>query len=402
MNKKFADIGIIGGGIIGLTIARHLLLTYPTLSVMVLEKEDSVAEHASGRNSGVLHAGFYYSPDTMKAQLTRRGNVLLHSFIEERNLPIRKTGKVVVVTKENQLDALHELARRGAANNVPLELIDESQLHKIEPYARTISKALWSPTTSVASPQGVTSEIAKAFSEAGGKLMNGIAVSKLVGSTVITNKGNFTFGHIINSAGLYADVFAKQAGVNDDLVMIPFKGLYWYAPGLKNILKSHIYPVPDIENPFLGVHFTVTVAGDVKVGPTAIPSLWREDYGGLNNVNLKEILAISSKYPRFLTSKHHNVPKLIRSELPKYNKSYLLKQAAPLAPEIPTKAFTLKGRPGVRAQLLEIKSGKLEMDFVLRSTDTSTHVLNAVSPAWTSALAVAEYVVNDMCTRKVI
>lgn len=396
------DFSIIGAGIIGLTIGRQLLIENPGLKVLVIDKENLLAEHASGRNSGVIHAGFYYSPDTLKAQLTRNGNLLLHRFIEERNLPIRKSGKVVVTQSEEQLSTLNELYKRGQANGVPLEVITDKELFEIEPFAKTVGQALWSPTTSVSDPSQVTNEVANNFIEMGGEILRNTEVLRIEGSKLYTTEGEIDSGHVINAAGLYADVFARQAGANDDYVMMPFKGLYWYAPSLKGQLNSHIYPVPNIENPFLGVHYTVTVSGDVKVGPTAIPALWREDYGGLTNAKLSESIQIASRYPRFLTSKHHNVPKLITSELPKYNRNYLLRQAAGLAPEIPAKAFTKKGRPGVRAQLLEKSSGRLEMDFVLRHVDKSTHVLNAVSPAWTSSFAVAQHVVQSMKSNKIL
>lgn len=399
---KSADIVIIGGGIVGLAIGRQILLDRPTLKVAVLEKEPHLAEHASGRNSGVLHAGFYYNPDSLKARLTRRGNVLLHQFCEDRGEPIRKSGKVVVASSAAEVATLLELQSRATANDVPVELINESELTEIEPLARTFEQALWSPTTSVSSPAGVTKEIAKEFTELGGHVQLDTRVLSVQGTAVTTNHDTISAGHVINCAGLYADVFARQAGLNDDYVMLPFKGLYWYAPSLKGTLRSHIYPVPNVANPFLGVHFTVTVDGDVKVGPTAIPALWREDYGGVGNFNFSEAVSVASSYPRFLTSRHHNVPKLIRSEVPKYSRRFLLAQAKTLAPDIPARAFTKKGRTGVRAQLLHKKSGRLEMDFILRGQESSTHVLNAVSPAWTTSLAVAEYVTEDLARRGIL
>jgi L-2-hydroxyglutarate oxidase LhgO len=201
---------------------------------------------------------------------------------------------------------------------------------------------------------------------------------------------------VINAAGLYADKIAHSYGVGLEYRMLPFKGLYWYGSWPAGQLQRHVYPVPDARNPFLGVHLTVTVDGRGKVGPTAIPALWREDYGGLDSFSLEESREIIQTFPRFLMSPHHDVLGLLRSELPKYSRHYMLRQAARLVPSVRQEDFRVKGTPGVRAQLFDTKSRQLEMDFVVLHGDRSTHILNAVSPAWTSSLAFAEYVVNSM------
>lgn len=182
--------------------------------------------------------------------------------------------------------------------------------------------------------------------------------------------------------------------------MLPFKGLYWYADWEPGRLQRHVYPVPDARNPFLGVHLTVTVDGRVKVGPTAIPALWREDYGRGAGFSVREMAGVARLYPSFLRSTHHDVPGLIRSELPKYSRRYLVQQASRLVPSVRASDFRTRGRVGVRAQLLHVPTGRLEMDFVVRGGESSTHVLNAVSPAWTSALAVAQYVVEGVRSQR--
>ena len=212
-------------------------------------------------------------------------------------------------------------------------------------------------------------------------------------------EGRVAAGHIINAAGLYADTVAHWFSFGQDYRMLPFKGLYWYGNWEPGRLQRHVYPVPDPRNPFLGVHLTVTVDGRAKIGPTAIPALWREDYGGVNGLRGDELWDVVRSYPRFLTSKHHDVPGLLRAELPKYSRSYLVKQAAALVPSVRPSDFTERGKPGVRAQLLHVPSGKLEMDFVVEGDEQSTHMLNAVSPAWTSSLAVADYVVAGIVDR---
>ncbi len=391
-----ADFVVAGGGIVGLSIAREVRRRWVDATVMVLEKEEDSVCHGSGRNSGVLHAGFYYSPDSLKAKLTRDGNRLLKEFCSERHLPIRECGKVVVTTHEGQLESLNELYRRGIANGVELELIHERELASLEPMARTHQFALWSPNTAVADPSVVTRGVADAAIGDGVEIRYGYRVLSTLGGIVSTNKETFAAGHVINTAGLYADKVAEQSGFADDFVMLPFIGLYAYAPSLKGRLTRHVYPVPDPRNPFLGVHATVTVDGSVKIGPTAIPALSREAYRALRDIDVRELTEIIRTFPKFLLSPHHNVGSLLRTELPKYSRSWLVHEARKLVPELRRKHFSLKGRPGIRAQLFDLKNRRLEMDFVVRGDQHSTHVLNAVSPAWTGSLAFAKYVVDDI------
>jgi L-2-hydroxyglutarate oxidase len=395
-----ADLVVVGGGIVGLALADAWLDRDPGARVVVYDKEDALAQHASGRNSGVLHAGFYYAPDSLKARLTRDGNALLREFCAEEGVDVRDTGKVVVTTSEDELPALAELARRGEANGVRVELVDEAGLAELEPLARTVDRALWSPTTAVADPVAVVQALADRVRRRGGR----VAVSSEVtgagpGWVMTASEGLVHAGHVINAAGLYADTVAHWFGVGEEYRMLPFKGLYWYATWPPGHLRRHVYPVPDPRNPFLGVHLTVTVDGRAKVGPTAIPALWREDYGGVDGFSWRETASILREYPSFLRSPHHDVAGLVRAELPKYSRTHLVRQAARLVPSVDPRDFTVKGRVGVRAQLLHMPTGRLEMDFVVREGERSTHVLNAVSPAWTSSLAVGRHVVDGILAR---
>jgi len=388
-----ADVVVIGGGVVGLALADAWLAAHPGSRVVVLDKETRLAAHASGRNSGVLHAGFYYAPDSLKAQLTRRGNEMLKEFCAERGVNVRETGKVVVTTSAEELPRLDDLYARGIANGVPLEMVDESGLRELEPLARTHERALWSPSTAVADPAAVVAALAGRVRDRGGEVLLGMAVVEAGPGWVRTAQETFSTGHIINAAGLYADTVAHWFGVGEDYRMLPFKGLYWYSSWPAGHLQRHVYPVPDPRNPFLGVHLTVTVAGRTKIGPTAIPSLWREDYAGLRGFKARETAEIARLYPRFARSPHHDVPGLIRTELPKYSRRHLVGQASALVPSVHPSDFRERGRVGVRAQLLHVPTGRLEMDFVVEPGERSTHVLNAVSPAWTSSLAMAEWIV---------
>lgn len=391
-----ADIAIVGGGIVGLAMAREMLRRVPDARVVVFEKEAVLGEHASGRNSGVLHAGFYYAPDSLKAALTRRGNAMLARFCDEHGVAVRRCGKVVVTTESAQLAGLHALRDRGVANGAQVELVDESGLAELEPLARTVGEALWSPTTAVADPHQVIEALARDVRACGGEVLLGSAVRAGKVGALMVDGERWDVGHVVNSAGLYADEVASWYGFCDDYVVLPFKGLYWYGNWAPGRLQRHVYPVPDPDNPFLGVHLTVTAEGGVKVGPTAIPALWREDYGGLRNATAAEIRQVVRQYPSFLTSPHHDVPALIKAEVPKYWRRHLVKQARAMVPSLDPADFRVKGRPGVRAQMWSIPQRQLEMDFVVRGDEHSTHLLNVVSPGWTSAFAVANHVASGM------
>lgn len=397
-----SDFLIVGAGVVGLAVANELLERNSRLKVTVIDKENQVALHASGRNSGVIHAGFYYSPDSLKAQLTRDGNRLLKEFCDENSINYRTTGKVVVARDQTELPALQNLLTRGIANGVAVEEINAQQLFEIEPWAKTHEKALWSPSTAVANPSEVVVKMAEKFQAKGGVLRLETELKSLGVGAAVTDKGRITFGHLINASGLYADKVAKQLGFASKFTMLPFIGLYFYAPNLKGKLKSHIYPVPDARNPFLGVHLTTTIKGEVKVGPTAIPVVSREQYSPISGFSFSEFLEIVSTYPSFIRSDHHNVMSLFKTEFPKLSRKYLVEQASSLVNGLDQKDFSKRGKPGIRAQLFDLEEKRLEMDFVIEGDAGSTHLLNAVSPAWTSSISFAKHVVDDLGKRKVL
>lgn len=388
------DFLIIGSGIVGLSIAREVLLRQPGATVVLLEKEHRVGLHASGRNSGVIHAGFYYSPDSLKSRFTRTGNQLLRDFCADHGVKVRDCGKVVVTRTPTEIDALHELFSRGAAAGVELELIDSAALREIEPRAATCGLALWSPTTGVADPNAVVSAIAADVVRLGGHIATGEPALALGHGRIRTPTRSLSTGHVINTAGLHADQVARWFGFCESYIVIPFKGLYWYSTWPTDTMRTHVYPVPDPRNPFLGVHLTVTVDGGCKVGPTAVPALRREDYGRWPGLSAAETPPAVRTLGRFLTSPHHDAKSLIRTELPKYRQRTLVGGAKAIVPSVDPASFRRRGTPGVRAQLMHKRSGQLEMDFVIEGDDRSTHVLNAVSPAWTSSLAFAEHVAD--------
>jgi len=398
------DIAIVGGGVIGLATAHQILKRQPGLQVVVLEKESAVATHASTRNSGVLHAGFYYSPDSMKASLTARGNTMLRKFCHENGVPVLACGKVVLALDSAQEVALNELHRRGIANGVDVRLIDSAELARLEPLAARAEVALWSPNTAVADPNLVAEALLTQVKARGAQVQVGCkveAVDVLSSGVVLglSGGGAVQAKHVINCAGLYADKLAHQFGVGLEYAVLPFRGLYVYGNWPKGRLQRHVYPVPDARNPFLGVHATVTANGGVKIGPTAIPGFWREHYRGVGGWSPNEFADVARLLPRFFASDPKMTAGLLASEAPKVMKRLIVQAAAKLVPSVNSRDFKRWGPAGVRAQLVHRDSGKLEMDFIVREGERSTHVLNAVSPAWTSSFAVGDYVTEKVLSR---
>ena len=390
-----SDYLIIGAGIIGIAIARKLKEKFPSKKIIVIDKEKDVAFHGSGRNSGVLHAGFYYTKDSLKARFTREGNKELTKYCEENNLKINKCGKVVVALNEEELETLHELERRGKANNVELRLIDEKELESFEPNAVTYKKALWSPNTATIDPVEVSRAIKNELVSCGVDFFFGMPYKKRKNENmVIAEDKIFSFKKMINASGLYADKIAKDFGFSKNYTIIPFKGVYLEYTGKDKPIRTNIYPVPNLKNPFLGVHYTIKADGTIKIGPTAIPALWRENYNSLNGFRAGEMFQIISWESVLFFANSFNFRDLAFEEAKKFNKKYLAKLAGKMVKQIDENMFNKWSIPGIRAQLLNTKTKELIQDFVVESDGLSTHILNAVSPAFTCSLPFAEWVVQ--------
>jgi (S)-2-hydroxyglutarate dehydrogenase len=386
-----SDFLVIGGGVIGLNIARRLRRAFSGASVRLIEKEVDCGLHASGRNSGVLHAGFYYSSDSLKAKLTWKGNQLLTTYCEEKGIPLNRCGKLVVARDRTEHAGLDELLRRGRANGITLESISEKEAKEIEPRVKTLERALFSPATSTVDPALVMQAMKKDALEEGVQLHCGVRYLSFK-QQVATSGGTYDAGYVVNAAGLYADRIARDFGFADRYRILPFKGLYLYSTEPPGAIRTNIYPVPDLKNPFLGVHFTVAASGKTKIGPTAIPGLWREQYEGMTNFRLNEFLEVATRGVGLLASSNFDFKALAVREAAKYSKSKMVSLASDLAEGVKPEHYQSWGKPGIRAQLLDIKKRKLEMDFVLEGDKRSMHVLNAVSPAFTCSLPFSEYV----------
>ena len=397
MPTNIFDFLVIGGGVIGISIARELKSRNPNSGVCILEKEHQCGLHASSRNSGVLHAGFYYTADSLKARFTKEGNQRLTKYCEVKNLALKKCGKLVVAQNESELVWLDELMTRARNNGVPLELITDKESQAIEPRAKTYQKALFSPTTASINPTELVKSLLSDAIQEGVQLKTNTQYIHRVGkSSIKTSNGIFEANYIINAAGLYADKIGRDFNFSKDYRILPFKGLYLYSNEPPGTLNTHIYPVPDLTNPFLGVHFTITSDDKIKIGPTAIPAFWREQYQGWSNFNMPELTEIILRQAGLFLSSNFDFKALAFRELKKYSKPLLVSLATKLAKGVDIKHYRQWGLAGIRAQLLNIRKKELEMDFVLEGDKQSMHILNAISPGLTCALPFADYVCDQI------
>lgn len=396
---KSSDFLVIGGGIIGINIARELKKLFSDSKVILIEKERECGLHASGRNSGVLHAGFYYSPDSLKAKFTRLGNKLLTEYCETKKIAINKCGKLVVAKDSSDLMFLDELLKRGKINGIELEEISEDEARKIEPRVKTFQRALFSPTTSTVDPYEVLQAMKYDAINEGIEIHSDARFIKKNSKNILTSKSNYQAGYIVNASGLYADKIALEFGFSERFRILPFKGLYLYSNEPSGAIRTNIYPVPDLRNPFLGVHFTVTVDGRIKIGPTAIPAFWREHYRAFENFKFSELMEIINREIGLFVSSNFDFKRLAFEEIMKYSRSHMVSLASSLIKNINEEHYMKWGKPGIRAQLLDIKEKKLEMDFVVEGDDKSMHVLNAVSPAFTCSIPFSQYVSKEIQSR---
>lgn len=396
--KKEYDQIIIGAGIVGISLGLALLERNPNRKVLIIDKEDKPGVHASGRNSGVLHAGFYYSPDSLKAKFCRLGNLELRKFCKENNLQILETGKVVVCQDKKDVVRLEELYRRGIANGVNIEILDSNDLDKIEPAAQTVDKFIWSPTTAVGNPKDIIKKLAEKFTKSGGSFSFNTQVELIEKSNEIlikTKDITYSAKSVINAAGAYAADLAKQVNVGAEYVCLPFLGAYKKSKLLSLNPKRLVYPVPNPVNPFLGVHTTITLNNEIKIGPTAFPVIGKEQYKLMDGFNLKDLVQFFSSAKALLKSDSVDLIGLAKEEAFKLFKKPLLKRTSKLSNSLKSNTDWVKYPSGIRAQIINTKTKAIEMDYIVKSDKNVVHILNAVSPGWTSAIPFARWVVEN-------
>lgn len=392
------DYVIIGAGIIGISLGIELLTQKPTKKILIIDKESRPGVHASGRNSGVLHAGFYYSPDSLKAKFCKQGNLELKKFCKTNNLEVKETGKVVVCQDKNDVTRLMSLFERGIANGVEIELLESKELSRIEPAAQTVDKFIWSPTTAVGNPKEIIKKLAEKFTKMGGLFRFNSIVKLINKSNEVLIEGNgyiLSATSIINSAGAYASELAKQVGVGHEYVCLPFLGAYRKSEFVAGNPKRLVYPVPNPINPFLGVHTTNTLSDEIKIGPTAFPVIGKEQYKFLDGFNAKELRDFYLATKTLLKSDSVNILGLAKSEGIKLFKRPLIKKAKRLTNALDLNQKWKNYPAGIRAQIVNLDTKVIEMDYIVRSDKNVVHILNAVSPGWTSSIPFSRWIVEN-------
>ncbi|MGQ0794128.1 MAG: L-2-hydroxyglutarate oxidase [Deltaproteobacteria bacterium] len=385
------EILIAGAGITGLAIARELLRRGEG-GIVIIEKEKSPGIHASGRNSGVLHAGVYYAPDTLKAKFCAEGNRLMREFCREKGLALIECGKLIVTRDESRLEGLFELKARADLCGARAFIVDERDAAQIEPYAKTCGRALFSPDTAVINPGQIVSALAREIELSGmAHILYGARFMRLKGSgRAVTSAGVIKFGKFINAAGAHADTLAHTFGVGRNFKIIPFKGSYKKLRKERDFLvRGNIYPVPDLRNPFLGIHFTRGADGSVYAGPTATPAFGREQYGGFGKPSFEALSILYRDGAMFLRNEAFRASAV--DEIKKLGKRYFFEEAAGLVQGLAPEDLVETDKSGIRAQLVDWEAKRLVMDFMLIRDGGSLHVLNAISPAFTSSMAFARH-----------
>ena len=398
------DVIIIGGGIIGLSTAMAFGKRNPRVRLLIVEKEDRIATHQTGHNSGVIHSGLYYKPGSLKARTCVEGAAAMVAFCREHAIPHEICGKVVVATREDELPALEELHRRGMANGVPnLSVLGPEQLREIEPHSTGL-RALRVPGTAITDYVAVAEKYASIVAASGGTILTGAEVVGFVcrsGETVVeTTKGEYSVGTVINCAGLHSDriarLAAKSAGYASDLMIVPFRGEYYeIIPERWGLVKGLIYPVPNPKFPFLGVHFTRRVRGGVEAGPNAVLALRREGYRK-TDFRFSEAMATVT-FPGFWRMARKYWQEGIQEYYRSLSKKAFVRALQRLLPELGN-ADLRPGGSGVRAQALD-RSGKLLDDFQIIRSDGMIHVLNVPSPAATASLIIGQRIVEMVSER---
>jgi L-2-hydroxyglutarate oxidase len=388
---------IVGGGLVGLATAYRLLERFPLARITLLEKESDVGAHQSTHNSGVLHAGLYYAPGSAKAKLAVTGIQQMTKFCREEDIAHEICGKLVVAVTPEELPRLDELLRRGIANGLQgLRKIEAAEIRKIEPHVNGLA-AVHVPEEGIVDYRQVCDRLALRVQERGGRIVTGAKVAGLqrkAGAWIATtSEAEFAADFLINCAGLQCDLVAKLAGEQRDIRIIPFRGEYFYLkPAAQHLVKNLIYPVPNPQFPFLGVHFTRMIQGGVEAGPNAVLAFAREGYrlSDFDSRDMLDILLFPGLW-RFLLK----YPAMAGSELiQSFSKAHFCRALQRLVPDI--RATDLEpGGAGVRAQAMK-PSGDLVDDFYLVIRQDALHVLNAPSPAATASLAIGEHIVNQL------
>lgn len=395
MRARDYDRLIVGGGIVGLATALALQERFPGARLALLEKEGGLAMHQTGHNSGVLHSGLYYRPGSLKARLCTEGNRAMVEFCRAEGIPLELCGKLVVATQEGELPGLEELARRGEANGVPVRRLTGEQARELEPAVRCL-QALHVASTGVVDFGQVAGRMAARFTAGGGEIHLHTRVDRVrrrrSRCVVLTDRGNFEASRLVNCAGLYSDRVARAAGARPPARIVPFRGEYYeLAPERRSLVRGLVYPVPNPDFPFLGVHFTRMIDGSVHVGPNAVLALHREGYRW-SDVNLRDALE-TLLFPGFWRLASRYAAEGLREMARSLGKERFAASARRMVPDLDS-ADLLPAGSGVRAQALTSR-GALVDDFLIVHQEGAMHVCNAPSPAATSSLSIGRLLARE-------
>ncbi|UTR11938.1 L-2-hydroxyglutarate oxidase [Evansella sp. LMS18] len=388
------DYTIIGGGIVGLSVGMALYERFPDAKVAVIEKENQLAAHQTGRNSGVIHSGIYYKPGSFKAKFARKGSQSMTEFCRTHDIEHDICGKVIVATTQEELPLMDNLYERGLQNGLAIRKIDMGELKEIEPHVNGLG-AIHVPMAGIVNYAQVSEAFANIIQKNGGEIKLGEKVENITetddGAVIETNNGTIRTKMLINCAGLHSDRIARLTGYHTDMSIVPFRGEYFkLKPEKRGLVKNLIYPVPNPKFPFLGVHFTRMIGGEVDAGPNAVLSFKREGYKK-SDFNMQDFTEVM-RYPGFwkLASKYmkEGMDEMVRS----VSKKMFVKSLQNLIPEI-TEDDLVPGPAGVRAQALKADGGLVD-DFHIIQGKRSIHVCNAPSPAATASIEIGKYVVE--------
>ena len=395
------EVVILGGGMVGLSLANQLIEKGITSNIAIIDKENALGLHSSGRNSGVLHAGIYYKPNTLKAKVCVDGAKRLAQWIQERNLPFKQCGKIIIPTKEHLDCQLDELLKRGRSNGARVELWNEAELKQTAPEVRSASgRALWSPNTAVVKPLKVVQALQQELAAQGVCFLLGETTwnhNKQTQKISLRSGESISYGHLFNCAGLQADHIAHQFGVGEGYSLMPFKGYYWQIKSACPIQPStNIYPVPDLAVPFLGIHFTPSAdeQATVSIGPTATPAWGREHYRGFRGIEPSMALRNAGILAKQYLLNQNNFRRYVHEQAFLSLPPLLIQAARELIPTIKQEDIEMSPKVAIRSQLFNQQTQRLEDDFLCLPADHSTHILNAISPAFTASFALADLILE--------
>lgn len=403
MPEQNTDIAILGGGMVGLALARQIAERWSDLSITVVDKEPDLGRHSSGRNSGVLHAGIYYPPGTLKSEVCVQGARRLRAWCDAEGLPVLACGKVITPQSAELDGQLELLLERGRANGAEVWLIDHQEFQQRVPNGRTSSgRALWSPGTCVVKPQLVLQRLEERLRERGVRFTFGTTVTDVAPDKRQLNLkhasevSTLSYGYLFNATGLQADRVARSFGLAKHFTLLPFKGLYWQLdPRAPFSFNTNLYPVPDLNVPFLGVHVTPSPDGTISFGPTAIPAWGRENYHGVKGMEPLMALEFVGDLASQWWRNSGGFRRYAREQALHGLKPLFLKAAQALVPDLRSEHLIPSQKVGIRAQLYDRRSGCLVQDFLLENGPASTHVLNAISPAFTASFALADLILDQ-------